>query len=75
MSLDDLPDPCTGPELEKALKLHPGYLAKRRCTAGAVSPPWIKIGALVRYRKADVLRFLDENRKNPAMAATPESQS
>jgi len=60
----DLPELLTAEETAKLLRLKVQTLATWRCTA-RYPLAWIRCGRHVRYRRADVLEFLNAQTVNP----------
>ncbi len=60
MNKDDLPDVMTAAEVALYVRTTPGNLAQDRYLGRGI--PFVKHGRRVRYRRDDVLAYLDENR-------------
>ena len=59
----DPEEPLTEADVSKWLKLSRQWLAAARCRGGG--PPYVWLGrGLVRYRRKDVISWLDSHRKN-----------
>ena len=57
---EELPAIATAAQVAAVLQTTPASLAQDRYRRRGV--PWTKIGGRVRYLRADVLKFLEENR-------------
>lgn len=62
----ELPPVMTAEQLAPLLGVSVGALANDRCRG--VGVPYVKHGKRVRYLRADVARYLIEQRKTPASA-------
>ena len=61
-SVDDLPEMCTSTDLCNFFGVTPGTIYNWRNGDGCSSPlPYFKCGKSVRFRKADVKIFIEQN--------------
>lgn len=61
-SVDDLPEMCTSTDLCNFFGVTPGTIYNWRNGTGCNSPlPYFKCGSSIRFRKADVKIFIDQN--------------
>lgn len=66
--MDALDELMTSEEVTARLKVHKNWLAEARCDRRTNQPPYIRIGSLIRYRRSDVL-FWIEAQERQAVAA------
>lgn len=58
--------PLTTDDAAELLNVTPRTLIELRCRGEG--PHYVKIGRLVRYRYRDLMKFLDQNTKDPSVA-------
>ena len=59
----------TATEVAELLKIHPGTLARWRMEDAPEHPPYVKIGEQVRYRRADIERWIESRTRGGANGA------
>lgn len=54
-------DLCTPAEAAELLKLSVKTLANSRSGYNSINIPFVKLGRAVRYRRSDLLRYIEDN--------------